>query len=171
MPTLDYCCQLWSPASANLIQKIEMVQVSYLKKISGMGSLDYWEQLAALRVYSLERRRERYIAIYIWKVIEGIVPNFGVSVGCNKRTGRYCVVPIVRSTVSHKIQSIRFNSLVVNGAQIFNSLPIHIRNKTECSVDSFKAALDKYLKLVPDEPRVGKLIKFCQKSSNSLTQY
>ena len=171
MPILDYCCQLWSPAAAGLIQKIEMVQVSFLKKIVGMGSLDYWEQLDRLNLYSLERRRERYIAIYVWKVMEGKVPNFGVQVSCNGRTGRHCIIPKVRTTISRRIQTIRFNSLAVNGSRIFNSLPIHIRNKSGCSVESFKATLDVYLKSVPDEPRVGKLIKFCRKSSNSLIQY
>ena len=171
MPILDYCCQLWSPAAAGLIQKIELVQVSYLRKIVGMSSLDYWEQLDRLNLYFLERRRERYIAIYVWKVMEGMVPNFGVDIGCNRRTGRYCIIPKVRSTVSRRIQTIRFNSLAVNGSRIFNSLPIYIRNKTGCSVDSFKAAIDKYLKSVPDEPRVGKLVKYCRKGSNSLIQY
>ena len=103
--------------------------------------------------------------------MEGLVPNFGVNIGCNKRTGRYGIVPLVRNTASRKIQTIRFNSLAIKGAQIFNSLPIHLRNKTGCSVDTFKAALDEYLKVVPDEPRVCKLVKCCSKGSNSLTQY
>ena len=148
-----------------------MVQVSFLKKIAGLGAMDYWEQLATLKLYSLERRRDRYIAIYIWKVMEGLVPNFGINVGCHRRNGRYGVIPVVRSTASHKIQTIRFNSLAVKGPQIFNSLPASIRNKTGCSVDTFKAALDDYLQHVPDEPRIGKLIKFCRKGSNSITQY
>ena len=171
LPTLDYCCQLWSPSTAGLIQKIELVQVCFLKKIVGMNHLDYWEQLDALRLYSLERRRERYIAIYVWKVMEGLVPNFGIEICSNNRTGRYGIVPKISSTAPHRVKTIRFNSLAVNGAQIFNSLPIHVRNKSGCSVDSFKAALDNYLKFVPDEPRIGKLIKFCRKGSNSLTQY
>ena len=103
--------------------------------------------------------------------MEGIVPNFGIEIGCNNRTGRYGVIPKIRSSAPHKVKTIRFNSLAVKGAQIFNSLPIHVRNISKCSVDSFKAALDNYLKIVPDEPRVGKLIKFCSKGSNSLTQY
>ena len=52
----------------------------------------------------------------------------------------------------------------------FNSLLINIRNKSGCTTESFKAALDKHLKSIPDEPRVPKLIKYCSKSSNSLIQ-
>ena len=136
-----------------------------------MGNYDYWEQLDMLNLYSLERRRERYIAIYIWKLLEDMVPNFGITHAYNKRFGRYCVVPKVRSAASQCVQTIRFNSLAVNGPRIFNSLPISLRNKSKCSVESFKTALDKYLKSVPDEPRVSKLVKFCSKGSNSLTHY
>ena len=171
LPTLDYCCQLWTPAALGLIQRIEQVQVSYLKKIVGMNSYDYWEQLDMLNLYSLERRRERYIAIYVWKILENLVPNFGINVAYNKRKGRYCIIPKVHTTATQRVQTIRFNSLAVNGPRIFNCLPISLRNKSGCSVQSFKSALDKHLQTVPDEPRVAKLIKFCSKGSNSLIQY
>ena len=170
-PILDYCCQLWSPAAVGQIQRIEMVQVSYFNKIQGVNAHDYWEQLKILNVYSLERRRDRYIAIYIWKILEGRVPNFGIAIAQNRRIGRYCTVPNVRSTAPKRIQSIRFNSMAIHGPQVFNSLPVSLRNMSECSVESFKAALDKHLKTVPDEPRVGGLIKYCQKASNSLIVY
>ena len=154
-----------------LIRKLELVQVSYLNKIAGMQAYDYWEQLKILKQYSLERRRERYIAIYVWKVLEGNVPNFGITARSNRRNGRYCEVPNVRNASPRRIQTIRFNSLAINGPRIFNSLPPEIRNKSGCSVESFKAALDMYLKSIPDEPRIPKLMKFCIKGSNSLTEY
>ena len=62
---LDYCSQLWSPASLNLTQELEMVQRAFVKKMNGMSSLSYWEQLQKLGLYSQERRRDRYMAIYI----------------------------------------------------------------------------------------------------------
>ena len=40
-----------------------------------MENLSYWEQLEQLRMYSLERRRERYQIIYTWRILEGLVPN------------------------------------------------------------------------------------------------
>lgn len=170
-PLLDYCCQLWSPAAVGLIQNIERVQASFLKKMNGMAQYDYWEQLEALRLYSQERRRERYIIIYTWKALEEIVPNFGVTATVNSRNGRYCSVPAVRSAAPHRIQSIRFNSMGVNGPRLFNCLPRQLRNMTDCSVGSFKAALDKHLATIPDEPRLGKLIRFCSRASNSLIAY
>ena len=168
MPTLDYCSQLWCPNSPGLIQAVEKVQLNFLRKISGMGGLDYWDQLKSLNLYSLQRRRERYICIYVWKILEGIVPNFGVEVVCNKRTGRYCKVPHIRTTAPCRIRTIRYNSMGVNGPRVFNSLPLILRNTSGCSVGSFKRALDKHLSAVPDEPRVPGLIKHCSRGSNSL---
>ena len=40
-----------------------------------MHDLSYNERLKALKLYSLQRRRERYCIIYVWKVLEGLVPN------------------------------------------------------------------------------------------------
>ena len=42
-----------------------------------MQGLNDWDKLRELKFYSLERRRERYIAIYNWQILEGHVTNFG----------------------------------------------------------------------------------------------
>ena len=65
LPHIDYCSQLWSPHKKGEIQMIELLQRNFIRKIKGVCSLSYWDQLKKL--YSLERRRERYI-IYVWKV-------------------------------------------------------------------------------------------------------
>ena len=167
LPVLDYCCQLWSPTAVGQINALEKVQMSFLKKITGVTGT-YWQQLAAVNIYSLQRRRERYIVIYIWKVVEGLVPNFGISVLNNSRHGRYCVVPHIKTTAPVRIQNLRFASLSVNGPRLFNAMPNCVRNMTNCSIDAFKNALDKYIRAVPDEPRVAGLVPFCSESSNSL---
>ena len=170
-PLLDYCCQLWSPCTPGLIQKLETVQHSFFKKIAGLHSLDYWELLAALKMPSLQRRRERYICMYVWKILEGLVPNFGLESTNSKRRGRSCVVPTVKRTAGQRMQTIRHNSMGVLGPRIFNCLPSKVRDISGCSIDTFKKALDKYLDIVPDEPRVPQMVKYCSKSSNSLLQY
>lgn len=170
-PVLEYCCQLWNPSTPGVIQSLEMVQHSYLSKISGFRSMDYWEQLSTLGMPSLQRRRERYMCIYIWKVLEGLVPNFGLQASHNPRRGRSCIVPEVSRVATHKIQTIRHNSLGVLGPRLFNHLPQSVRNVSGCSVDTFKRELGKHLDTVPDEPRIPKLVKYCSKSSNSLISY
>ena len=37
--------------------------------------MNYWQTLHELKIYSLERRHERYGIIYMWKILEGLVPN------------------------------------------------------------------------------------------------
>jgi hypothetical protein len=54
------------------------VQQTFMYRISDMRelNLNYWEKLKHLGLYLLERRRERYIILYIWKMITGLAPNF-----------------------------------------------------------------------------------------------
>ena len=170
-PVLEYCCQLWSPSTTGLIQKLEAVQHSFLSRISGFRSMNYWEQLEALKMRSLQRRRERYICIYVWKILEDLVPNFGLQSSQNMRRGRCCRVPVVGRVASQKIQTIRHNSMGVLGPRLFNHLPARIRDISGCSVDTFKRALDKHLDTVPDVPRIPKMVRYCTKSSNSLIEY
>ena len=72
---LDYCSQLWNPSQTGEIQALEQVQRYFVRRISGIHHLNYWQQLRALSLYSLERRRERYMTIYVWRILEGQVPN------------------------------------------------------------------------------------------------
>ncbi len=75
------CSQLWSPLKKSEIQSLELVQKSFVQKISGMHTLLYQDQLKSLKLYSLELRRERYVLIYIWKILEGLVPNISDTNG------------------------------------------------------------------------------------------
>ena len=45
-----------------------------------------------MKIYSLERRRERYRIMYVWKVLEKMVPNINgkIEVKLNERRGRQC---------------------------------------------------------------------------------
>ena len=47
------------------------------------------------------------------------------------------------------------NSLQVKGARLFNLVPKDIRDMTGVPVDTFKAALDRWLSSVPDQPTVS----------------
>ena len=79
---LEYCCVLWSPTTQNEINVLESVQRFFTKKINfgeGRENLNYWERLRHLKVYSAERRRERYIILYTWKVLHDLYPNPGLS--------------------------------------------------------------------------------------------
>ena len=73
---LDYCSQLWSPSDQASIASIESVARHFTSKIDGMTGLDYWERLAALQLYSQERRRERYQIMFVWKVAQGLAKGY-----------------------------------------------------------------------------------------------
>ena len=70
LPHLDYCCQLWSPKTLGDIRRVEGVQRIFTARLKGMEALNYRDRLSVLGLYSLERR-ERYIALYIWKIDKG----------------------------------------------------------------------------------------------------
>ena len=65
LPILEYCSQLWTPGRPANVLAIEAVQRTYTSKIEAIKHLNYWERLEALNLYSLERRRERYVIIYL----------------------------------------------------------------------------------------------------------
>ena len=79
LPRIEYCCQLWSPHKVTDITQIEAPQRTFTSKINGLQHLNYWERLKELNLYSLQRRRECYIIIYVWKILEQRVPNVSIQ--------------------------------------------------------------------------------------------
>ena len=102
---------------------------------------------------SQERRMERYKIIYIWKILEGRVPNCGITAAHNDRKGRLCTIPTLKKC-NQSIQTLRENSFQVVGPKLFNCLPAKIRNTSKCSTEEFKMILDQYLAKIPDEPKL-----------------
>ena len=156
LPKLEYCSQLWSPHLKKDVQRLELVQRDFVRKINIGSKLNYWETLNHLNMYSLERRRERYIIMYVWKIIEGLVPNVSASVNRqitvhqSLRFGRKCVIPpfLTNSRFSVHYE----NSLAVIGPKLFNVMPRDIRDLTNCSINAFKCNLDTFLLTVTDQP-------------------
>ena len=171
----DFCVQLWCPHKTGDIQNLEMIQRSFVRKIRGMQYLSYWEQLQDLKLYSLERRRERYIIIYIWKILEGFVPNFSDNHGIvslwSPRRGRSCQVPHISAQAPYRVQQIRNSSFAVHGPRLFNSLPHDVRNFSDGTVDALKARLDKWLSRVPDQPLIPGYTNERRIDSNSLVDW
>ena len=127
----DYGSQLWSPTKIHQIIMIEKIQKAFTKHIKGFSSFSYQERLSNLKIYSLQRRRERYIIIYVWKILENLVPNLvkPLQFYLSDRRGRLCSVSHVR--LGHT-GSLAYSSFRWKGIRMFNSLPMHIRNITAC---------------------------------------
>ena len=118
IPVFGYCCQLWSPGTVGLARKLEAVQRSFTHKISRMCDLSYWERLLALNLYSLERRRDRYFIVYVWKVLNQYVPNIndnngGITVISNVRLGKLFVIPPVNNNAPICVQTIKERSMIL----------------------------------------------------------
>ena len=170
-PILDYCSQLWNPTQSRLLKQLEEVQKSFTRKIKLKTHLNYWERLHHLHMYSQERRRERYRIIYMWKVMENVVPATNEGNGGRKlhhRNGRSFEIKISNSQIPKSVQNIRDSSLNVNGAKLFNALPKYLRNCTNCAVIDFKKKLDNFLKNIPDEPVIGSYRRNLSAKDNSL---
>ena len=151
MSRMDYGSQLWSPYLTKHINMIEKTQRSFTRYISGMQGLSYQERLAVLKLYSLQRRRERYIIIYVWKILECQVPNFSPPIRSrtSDRRGRTCIASHVGVG---RLGTLAYNSFRWRAIRMFNQLPLSLRNTTVCSVYDFKKKLDLYLSTVPDIP-------------------
>ena len=174
IPRLDYCSQLWNPHHVYLINQLEELQKSFIRNINGFRNKPYQEALEELGLYSLQRRRERYQIIYLWSIIENLVPNIVSPDGANlisvqssidARTGRTIRTPHLGQS---RYANLRHRSLPFHGARLFNVLPKSIRNLTMCTKNSFKSAIDNHLKYIPDEPLMPHIYSSIQFSPNSI---
>ena len=118
-PRLDYCSQLWSPAGQSDINSLEDVQRHFVMIIKDkkLDSLNYWEKLDELRLYSQERRRERYQIITLWKLCQNLVEGYDMKWQWSYRRGQYAVP-----------------------AQVHRSAPSIVRRARECSFSEMKEA-------------------------------
>ena len=70
-------------------------------------NLSYWDRLKRLDLYSLQRRRKRYIVILVWKIYYGVIPN-NVSI-------KYSSINTMRFHSEFRIQ----NTLLIPGGKFF----------------------------------------------------
>ena len=150
---LEYLSPLWHPSKIEDIKMLEGVQRLFTSKIKGLSQYSYWERLEKLKLMSLQRRRERFIIINVWKIINGISPNdiHLQTVVSGRRGVRVKVPPLNRTATAH-CQSLYDNSFGVVGPKLWNTIPTkltHITNQT-----TFKTALSKYLAQIPDHPPI-----------------
>ena len=171
---LEYCCIVWSPVEQQYINELENIQKIFTKKIDGMDGLDYHERLKKLNMYSLERRRDRYLIINGWQQIENIKENvLKLEVSrrnSNRRikqgkipyngTNRERILPAMRTKIHHcparKI------------GRAFNCMPRELRDVMGVKTETFKKQLDKWLRLIPDLPRGGGYAGGVAANSNSI---
>ena len=57
------------------IKELESTQRAFTRYISGCQGLSYLDRLKKLGLMSLQRRRDRYVILHLWKIWQGAVPN------------------------------------------------------------------------------------------------
>ena len=150
LPRLEYGSILWSPHLKKDILRLEGVQRTITSKIDSLQGYNYHQRLRKLKLYSLQRRRERYYAIYMYKISEGLVPNnLNMQFYTTRRQEKKCHLPRLNAQMAH-LSTIRLNFFTSRGPAIYNSLPAKIKEAR--SLDSFKNQLDGFLKKIPDLP-------------------
>ena len=172
LPHLEYASQLWSPLQKGLIQHMEALQWSFLRKIKSSVQNNYWKTLMKFRMYSLERRRERYRIIYLWKIIEELTSNLSsngeIKLKNNERLGRLYHIKKNILNSQPKILKLRDGSFSVNSVFLFSTIPKPITNLTKCPVEVFKKQLDDFLQTIPDEPQITGMTMYRRANSNSI---
>ena len=152
-PKLEYCSPLWSPCKVGDIAKTENIQRFFTRRIADCKGKNYWERLEHLQILSLQRRRERYMIIHMWKIYQGLAPNStNISFYVHQRHGPKAVVPRLITTAQKSVQTLRDASFGVRAAQLFNRMPDDVRLAP--SLDSLKVRLGDFLATVPDFPPV-----------------
>ena len=166
-PHLDYCCTLWSPTKIGEISRVEEVQRSFTRRISGLKGLDYWQRLQTLGLLSLQRRRERYTMILVWKVHQGEIPNTTNMCFVNThRAGPRAVVPRYSYEAQRANLTMFEGSFAVKGPQLWNTLPRHVKESP--TLFHFKTRLGVFLSSIPDTPPISGYP--AQANNNSILQ-
>ena len=164
---LEYCCPLWDPVKVTEIQLLEGVQRTFTSRICGTENMNYWERLTHMKMTSLQRRRERYTILMMWKILNNVVPNCcDIKFTETSRHGTRAIIPSLSRSSSSSKQSLYDSSFAVRGPRLWNIVPKDV--KTADSFDSFKSRLSVFLALIPDEPPVA---GYGSSWSNSLVDY
>ena len=170
---LEYCCLVWSPSQQSDINKLERIQKNFTSRISGMEDLNYHQRLSKMKLYSLERRRERYMIISAWQQIEGITENIlGLKARTIGRSRRIVstVIPfgIKGKKIKQKNRTLIHHSTARRMERLFNVLPSNIREITGKTTETFKKHIDKWLISIPDTPTIDDYRITVAAESNSI---
>ena len=140
--------------------KLERIQRIFTSKVEGCRELPYWERLKYLRIQSLQRRRERYIIIHTWKILNDLTNNdIGITFSNGKNLTRSgstaCIVPPVPRGVPAGVATLYEHSFAVKAPQLWNCLPSKAVDKDASSLSAFKSSLGTFLDKVRDMPPTG----------------
>ena len=182
-PTVEYNCVLWNPADQALIDLLENVQRNFTRKIETTNlpsNDDYWDRLKHFKLYSMQRRRERYSIFYVWKVLHKLYPNPGLHLNTSTQdhtahpnkgiqTNVHDRLGITTHHPSNPPKWLRRCSPLESCCNLYNCIPPNLRqpvpeNQEPCFAE-FKKNVDDWLSKIPDRPACTTRPKFAQSNS------
>ncbi|KAL5255606.1 hypothetical protein ACHWQZ_G010992 [Mnemiopsis leidyi] len=164
---VEYCCPLWNPTKIADIQLIESIQRQFTRRIRGFKDTNYWDRLKELNLCSLQRRRERYMIIHVWKILQGICPNdIGMVFRNNPRLGIKIVLPSLSKKASALAMSYYDSSFSVRAGMLWNLLPREVNTLSD--LNTFKISLGTFMDNIPDTPPTP---GYTAKNSNSMIDW
>ena len=139
--SLEYCCQLWSPWRA--VQRSFTYRISLVCMPPGL-----LEPSGGPQMYSLERRRDRFMIIYVWKIMQGYTnDNIRLTFGEN-----LCLITPTHLRASTRVKTFKEYSFSTRGAVLFNRIPNYLRDPGQRELSTFKSSLDTRLKTILNQP-------------------
>ena len=164
---LEYCCPVWNPHKIGDIKAIESIQRNFTRHINGCQGMHHWSRLSKLGLLSLQRRRERYILIHTWKIVNDLAPNdLNISFRETVRHGKRAIVPPINNKAQCSIATHYENSFGVAAPKLWNLLPAAVNSQT--SLEPFKVALSSFLESYPDTPPLS---GYTSINNNSLAEW
>ena len=116
--------------------------------------MSYWDRLKHLKLQSLQRRRERYIIIHTWKILNNLTNNdVGITfqdTGSLTRMGIVANVPPLPRSIPSRAVTLYENSFAVRAPKLWNCLPKPV--KAAKTLDAFKSTLGSFTDQIPDLP-------------------
>jgi len=169
VPKMEYACLVWSPSTVGAIQEMEQVQKSFTANMRPFRhrhrrscpqrcmlrtTRSYHERLERLRIYSLQRRRERYHCIYAYHIITGWVPRpKGFQFHETSRHGIRVEPMVAPHGTPTSLRRMMDNSPVSRMARSWNAMSSFLKGVSsfQCFQD-WKKALTTWLSRVQDHP-------------------
>ena len=166
---MEFGCVIWSPIDSVHINLLESVQRKFTSRFACFQTYDealqmpicttpYPDRLKKLKIYSLERRRERYMICYVYKIVIGLVVNPGLTFSYDSRRKIRAEPKTASRLVANWIRKARNSSFLSKAPKLYNTIPSNLReledisNPSKKHVNSFKNKLDRHLASIPDIP-------------------
>ena len=132
--------------------------------------MNYHERLKKLGLYSLERRRERFLIINAWQQLEGERENV-LKLKTGKEGRRRCIKSAtIPTTLDGRYRTIIQHSTARKMERLYNSLPHRLQNIRKVRTDTFKIHLDRWLRDIPDASKIENYGASVSAETNSITE-